>query len=152
MLSDGDPVHHQAGVAPERSAEIDAVVGRVAGWARDRRDIAGVLLVGSCARGAARPDSDVDIVLLTRNPREYLGEDAWALEIGLGGLIRTRSWGPMSERRYLRASGLEVEMGIGSPEWARTDPVDPGTQRVVADGARILHDPVGILARLLTAC
>lgn len=44
---------------------------------------------------------------------------------------------------------------VGS--WARgaraaTDPVDPGTRRVVGDGLRILHDPDGLLARLLEAC
>lgn len=30
--------------------------------------------------------------------------------------------------------------------------VDPGTRRVVTDGARILHDPADILTTLLRAC
>lgn len=33
--------------------------------------------------------------------------------------------------------------------WA-AEPVDDGTARVVRDGFRVLHDPVGVLSRLLT--
>jgi predicted nucleotidyltransferase len=137
--------------SPERVAEIDEVIDRITCWATGRADIVGLLLVGSCARNAVRPDSDIDVVLLTTDEPRYLLEDAWAVELGLGELIRTRPWGPITERRYSTASGLEVEMNIGSPTWAKTDPVDPGTHRVVTDGARVLHDPAGVLADLLAA-
>ncbi|MGW2650691.1 nucleotidyltransferase domain-containing protein [Streptomyces sp. NPDC001393] len=137
---------------PERVTEINEIIDRITRWARGREDIVGLLLVGSCARNAVRPDSDIDVVLLTTNESGYLREDAWAVELGLGELIRTQPWGPVKERRYATASGLEVELGIGSPAWAKTDPVDGGTRRVVTDGARVLHDPAGILADLLAAC
>jgi hypothetical protein len=51
----------------------------------------------------------------------------------------------------LLEDGLEVEVGIAEPVWAATDPVDPGTRRVVTDGLRILHDPDGRLAALAIA-
>ncbi|MFK4600163.1 nucleotidyltransferase domain-containing protein [Streptomyces pristinaespiralis] len=137
--------------SPRRITEVDAFVQRIARWAADRADIVGLLLVGSFARDAAGPDSDVDIVLLTTDEPRYL-DGAWAVDLRLGRLVRTRSWGPITELRYATASGLEVEMGIGSPGWAATDPVDPGTHRVVTDGARVLYDPAGILAELLAAC
>ncbi|MHB9863721.1 nucleotidyltransferase domain-containing protein [Streptomyces sp. YIM S03343] len=139
-------------LSPERTAEIGEVIERITHWARGRADIVGLLLVGSCARDAARPDSDIDVVLLTADESRYLSEDAWILELGLGQPMRARQWGPITERRCSTASGLEVELGIGSPAWAKTDPVDPGTRRVVMDGARVLHDPAGILADLLVAC
>ncbi|MGW3089723.1 nucleotidyltransferase domain-containing protein [Streptomyces sp. NPDC001108] len=139
-------------LSPERVAEINEVIDRITRWARGREDIVGLLLVGSCARNAARQESDIDIVLLTTEESQYLLEDAWAVELGLGELIRTQSWGPVTERRYATASGMEVELGITSPTWAETDPVDPGTHRVVTDGARVLHDPAGILTGLLAAC
>ncbi|MFJ6663069.1 nucleotidyltransferase domain-containing protein [Streptomyces sp. NPDC091383] len=41
-----------------------------------REDVVGLLLVGSCARGAERPDSDVDVVLLTAGPAPYLTDAA----------------------------------------------------------------------------
>ncbi len=36
--------------------------------------------------------------------------------------------------------------------WAGTEPVDPGTRRVVTDGVRVLHDPEQLLADLVRAC
>ncbi|MFF0170323.1 nucleotidyltransferase domain-containing protein [Streptomyces prasinus] len=149
---DDQSVNLPTALSPERVAEINEVIGRITRWARGREDIVGLLLVGSCARNAARPDSDIDIVLLTTDESRYLLGDAWAGEPGLGELIRTQSWGPITERRGSTASGLEVELCIGSPTWAKTDPVDRGTHRVVTDGARVLHDPAGILADLLAAC
>ncbi|MGY0071658.1 nucleotidyltransferase domain-containing protein [Streptomyces sp. QTS137] len=139
-------------LSSERASEINEVIDRITRWARSREDIVGLLLVGSCARNAARPDSDIDVVLLTTNESRYLLEDAWAVELKLGELIRTQSWGPVTERRCSTASGLEVELSIGPPTWAKTDPVDRGTHRVVTDGAQVLHDPAGILADLLAAC
>ncbi|MEU5837179.1 hypothetical protein ABZ820_26400 [Streptomyces diacarni] len=62
------------------------------------------------------------------------------------------SGGGIRERRFTARSGLEVEFGIGAPSWAATQPVDPGTRRVVGDGALVLYDPVGLLAELKDAC
>jgi uncharacterized protein len=138
-------------ISPERAAEIEYVIERVTRWAADRKDVLGLLLVGSCARDAARPDSDIDLVLLTEEIARY-ADNAWADELNLGTLTRVRSWGPITERRFLTDTGLEVEINIGSPDWANVAPVDPGTQQVVTDGARILHDPEGALITLLRAC
>ncbi|MEU3506413.1 nucleotidyltransferase domain-containing protein [Streptomyces longwoodensis] len=149
MSHDDRPAHPPAALPPRRAAEIDDIIGRITAWCGDREDVVGLLLVGSCARGAARPDSDVDLVLLTTEPSRYVLENTWVADLRLGEVIRTRSWGPVTERRCRTASGLEVELAVGSPDWARTDPVDPGTRRVVAHGARVLHDPAGVLAALV---
>jgi hypothetical protein len=148
---DQQPAHISAVISSERAAEIEDVIHRVTRWAGDRDDIVGLLLVGSCARNAARPDSDVDLVVLTRDTTRY-ADSAWADELAIGELIRTRTWGPITEQRFAAASGLEVEMDIGRPDWASVTPIDPGTRRVVTDGARILYDPTRILATLLRAC
>ncbi|MCX5115274.1 nucleotidyltransferase domain-containing protein [Streptomyces sp. NBC_00378] len=142
---------HQNEISQERVAEVQEVIDRITRWATTRQDIVGLLLVGSYARNAARPDSDIDIVLLTTDQTQYFN-NTWADELALGELVRTQAWGPITERRYATTSGLEVEIGIGSPEWAKTDPVDPGTRRVVTDGARLLHDPAGVLASLIQTC
>jgi hypothetical protein len=123
---------------------FEEVVERATQWAV-RRGVS-LLLVGSYARDAARPDSDVDLVVLMPDP-----DPACVDELAVGELIRTETWGPISERRFRTRGGLEVEFGIGPLSWADTDPVDLGTHRVVSDGARILHDPTGLLADLLTA-
>ncbi len=135
----------------ERVAEMDEVIDRLARWAADRPDVVGLLLVGSYARNAARPDSDIDLILLTTDEARYAG-NAWTTQLALGEPVRIQSWGAITEWRFRTPSGLEVEVNIGSPDWAAVDPVDPGTRRVVTDGARPLHDPTGALAELLRAC
>ncbi|GAB7102850.1 hypothetical protein JCM4814A_11640 [Streptomyces phaeofaciens JCM 4814] len=141
-----------AGREAEREAERREVVERVTRWAANRSDVVGLLLVGSCARGTAGPDSDVDLVLLTTEPSGYGEDGARVRELRLGEVIRVQAWGPVTEWRHATAGGLEVELGVTSTAWARTDPVDAGTRRVVTDGARPLYDPAGLLTALIRAC
>jgi predicted nucleotidyltransferase len=139
-------------VTEERTDEVRTLLATLNEWARGRSDVVAVGLVGSWAHGGARMDSDVDVVLLTEDRAHYLEDDAWVYEMGGAGLVWTRSWGPVTERRFVLPSGLEVELGVTPPSWAATDPVDEGTRRVVTDGISVLYDPKGILARLLDAC
>ncbi len=136
---------------PARAEEVRGVLRRVRRWAADRPDVVAVGLAGSWARGTARPDSDVDLVVLTRDRDGYLGRD-WVA--GLFGArvadLRTRRWGPLLERRLGLPGGLEVEVGFAPESWAG-DPVDAGTARVVADGFVVVHDPSGLLTRLVGA-
>ncbi|CAA9536272.1 MAG: hypothetical protein AVDCRST_MAG79-1398 [uncultured Thermoleophilia bacterium] len=136
----------------ERAEEVRVLLERLAAWAGRRPDVCALALVGSWARGAAGPTSDVDVVLLTTEPWRYVDHVDWLDDVGAVHLLQTRSWGAVTERRVALPSGLEVEFGIGSPSWASTDPVDPGTRRVVTDGLGVLHDPDGALARLVAAC
>ncbi|WP_185018600.1 nucleotidyltransferase domain-containing protein [Streptomyces sp. B15] len=134
-----------------RATEIRTLVTRTTRWVSDRADVTGLLLVGSCARGDARPGSDVDLVLLTTEPEAYHGAP-WARQLGLLVPVRSQPWGAVVEKRFATPSGLEVEFAVGAPSWAGTDPVDPGTRGVVNDGALVLHDPAGVLARLVEVC
>lgn len=113
--------------------------------------MAAVALVGSWARGNPTAGSDVDVVILTREPALYLNEDGWASPLGVERFVREQSWGALTERRALTSSGLEVEFGITTPAWADVEPVDAGTQQVVRSGLRVLYDPDGLLARLVRA-
>ncbi|RKN45284.1 nucleotidyltransferase domain-containing protein [Micromonospora endolithica] len=137
-------------VTQERSQEVRAVVDQVVGWAASREDVGAVVVVGSWARQAARMDSDVDIVVLTDNPR-HAEASVWT-DLLHGDVVRLAQWGPLREIRVRRPSGFEVEMGVAPLGWADIDPVDPGTHRVITDGHMILHDPAGRLAALSAAC
>ncbi|MBO8190122.1 nucleotidyltransferase domain-containing protein [Streptomyces oryzae] len=149
MVEYGDT--EPTGVSPEREAEVEGLLEHIAGWASDHPDVIGLLLVGSWARRAPRPESDVDLVIVTTDPGRY-SDSSWIDEVELGEPVRRRAWGAVSEWRFRTGSGLDVEINIGAPAWASTQPVDPGTRRVVRDGARPLHDPTGILASLIRAC
>ena len=131
----------------DRAGEVRELTERIAAWARGRADVRAAAMVGSWARGEARPDSDVDVVLLTTSPALY-AEPPWPdCE-----LVQTREWGVLTERRLRFSSGLELELGVAPLSWAAADPVDPGTRKVVSDGMRILHDPDRLLAKLAAAC
>ena len=120
-------------------------------WLAAEPGIEAALLVGSHARGAARADSDVDLVFICPDPRRYLDHDEWLSQFGEITRLVDEDWDALHSRRVFYAAGLEVEFGITSPAWAAVDPLDPGTRRVVSDGARILLDKTGILAALLDA-
>lgn len=139
-------------VTEERTNEVGALIARLDGWARGRPEVVAVGLVGSWARGEARMDSDLDVVLLAENREPFVRDDAWVHALGGTGLVRTRGWGPVTERRFVLPSGFEVELGVAPPTWAATDPVDRGTRRVVTGGMSIVYDPEGLLARLMHAC
>lgn len=51
-------------------------------------------------------------------------------------------------KRVFYENGLEVEFGVTTPEWVKTDPVDSGTERVIKEGAKILYDKEEILKSL----
>jgi len=51
-------------------------------WAKNEPDLLALALVGSHARGEASPQSDVDLILLLRNPKEYRKDRNWISEFG----------------------------------------------------------------------
>ena len=136
----------------ERIAEVRELLARVREWAAQQPEVAAAALVGSWARNDARMDSDVDLVVLTDTELRYLGDERWVAELGGLRIVKTARWGPLTERRFVLPSGLEVEVGIATTAWAATDPVDSGTRRVVEDGMCIIHDPRELLRSLADAC
>lgn len=96
-------------------------------------------------------DSDVDIVIALASRDRWLQEHAWVGQI-VGqpfSLLREQDWGPLRERRFQTASGLEVELGLVTSEWFAT-PVDPGTAKVLSDGCLILSDTEGLACGALS--
>jgi hypothetical protein len=138
-------------VPPGRRAEVARLLELIQRWTVDRPDLRAVALVGSWARDAPRSDSDVDLLLLTDYPAVYLDEERWADALGATAFVRTQQWGVVTERRVALASGLEIEVGVTSPAWALTSPLDAGTRQAVSDGLVVLHDPDRLLVTLLTA-
>lgn len=117
-----------------------------------RSGAAALALVGSWARADARPDSDLDLVLLVEDPERLLTSTDWFGVFGEGvHLVRAGDFGALQERRLLTADGHEIEVCLGRPGWAAVEPVDEGTAAVVRGGMRALHDPHGLLSRLLAA-
>ena len=134
-------------MSPPISNFLDRVV---MDWAAHQPTIAAVALVGSHARGEARPDSDMDLVLLCEEPHAFLADTSWIHRFGEVRTCHTEDWGRVTSLRVRYRQSLEVEFGLTTPAWAAF-PVAPGTKHVVSQGMRILWDGEGLLARLQEA-
>lgn len=130
---------------------IGSFLDALRAWAGTQPDIRAVILVGSYARGAARDDSDVDVVVMTETPQRYLQDEGWLGTFGLASIVQDEDWGMVQSRRTFYSSGLEVEFSITTPQWAETQPLDEGTREVIAGGAQTVYDPRGIAAALIAA-
>jgi predicted nucleotidyltransferase len=128
----------------QRSREVEDLLRNVATWAAGQSLVHAVLLVGSWARGAASLQSDLDLIILSDTPGEFIEHDGWWLFARDAILIRKQAWGIVQERRLRLASTLEVELDIALTSWLRT-PLDPGTRAVLSDGVRALYDPDSLL-------
>ena len=126
---------------------LDTFLGKVTAWATVQPDVMGVALVGSHARGAATPDSDVDVMMLTTNVDKYFQSEAWASLFGEVEKTEVEHWGVVKTLRCFYKGGLELEFNFALPDWAAV-PVDAGTHCVVSDGMRILLDSQNILKTL----
>jgi predicted nucleotidyltransferase len=133
---------------PSRAAEVERVLAAFAAWAPAHRDVLAVGLVGSWARGAARMDSDVDVVVVSTSPEARVIAAAWPAGLRAAPVLRRRRWGVLLETRLGLDDGLEVEIGVVPVSWTAVDPLDAGTARVVRDGMRIVYDPEGRLGSL----
>lgn len=128
--------------------DVGELLDRVTRWAAARSDLIGLALVGSHARGEARPDSDIDLVLLARRPGDFVDESDWVARFGTVVTCKVEGWGLVTSLRVHYEDGLEVEYGLTSSAWA-TPPIDEGTARVISGGMRILLDREGLLESAL---
>ncbi|HEY4475085.1 MAG TPA: nucleotidyltransferase domain-containing protein [Candidatus Paceibacterota bacterium] len=130
---------------------MEEIINKVVEWVKTEKDVVALAIVGSYARGTAKEDSDIDIVIITNNPEAYLDSDKWIEQFGKIKELKKEDYGLMQSRRVFYVDGYEVEFGITIPEWAKTNPIDEGTKMVIADGVKILYDKSGLLNNLLTA-
>jgi len=114
-------------------------------WSKKRRDIRAVALVGSYAREAATEASDVDLVIITEKPQEYIANTEWIGAFGRAIAQKVEDYGKLTSLRVWYESGLEVEYGFTVREWAKT-PLDKGTKRVIDDGMRVLFEKEVLLS------
>jgi predicted nucleotidyltransferase len=77
-----------------------------------------LIVVGSVARGEARPDSDVDVVLLTTDPARYLENVDWVTEFGAAERVELEKYGKVTSVRATYRDSLEVEFAVSAVDWA----------------------------------
>ena len=129
-------------------ARVQALLDQLSAWAAGQSQLSGVLLVGSQARGEGRPDSDVDLVLLVKDPQAFLKEFQWAADFGPVSRHALEDWGKLTALRVWYQNGLEVEFGFANLSWI-TSPLDPGTRQVLAAGYRILFERHSLISNVI---
>lgn len=115
-------------------------------WAAAQPDVQALALVGSYARGEARDDSDIDLVLLTNRPQKYLEDLKWIDRFGLVEKYQTEDYGKLISIRVWYQNGSEVEYGITTPDWG-VAPLDAGTQEVIRGGMSVLFERGNLLSQ-----
>jgi uncharacterized protein len=126
------------------------LIAAVVAWSESRADIVGVALVGSHARNAARPDSDIDLMLLTDAAFIYRESTNWLTELRIPiAKWRDAGYGAVWSRHITTESGNKLELSFGNVSWGNTSPIDSGTLQVVSNGVKILRDQGGVLKQLL---
>lgn len=114
-------------------------------WSTSRRDIRAVALVGSYARLTADESSDVDLVIIVEEAGEYLNNTEWTRVFGIVIAKKIEEYGKLTSLRVWYESGLEIEYGFTTREWAKV-PLDEGTRRVVDGGLRVLFEKEVLLS------
>jgi len=85
---------------------------------------------------------------LTAEPEKHLLHKSWVSILEEPQGYQEEDYGKLTSVRVFYASGLEVEFGFVTPDWAKA-PIDAGTKRVVSGGIKVLHDPHGSIAKML---
>ena len=126
------------------AAVVASLIEKLRCWAELRADIRGLVLVGSHARGTARADSDIDLVLVFSDPLPYTRDTDWLSTFGEVVRFSLEDWGKVQSIRVFYRNGSEVEFGITSLDWIAV-PVDDGTAGVHRSGHSVLLDREGLV-------
>ena len=127
--------------------DTERLIRAVADWARYDARVLAASLCGSHARGEARADSDIDLVLVTSKPASLIDDRNWLDNFGEHDVVADEDWGLVQSIRVFYGK-LEVEFGIAALEWVQS-PIDAGTALVMRQPMRILHDPESLIANAI---
>lgn len=117
-------------------------------WASQDANIAAIALVGSYARGEAKDDSDVDLLVLTHRTFDpYFQNQAWLNRFGEPQDWMFEDYGAARSVRADFEWG-EVEFCFATVLWASV-PLDEGSRRVLSGGAEIWVDHDGSFSNAL---
>ncbi len=137
---------------------LEQLLSALKSWSDANSRVRGLALVGSWgAEDRQHAEADADIVLVVDDLDSFRHASAWMSEIdwtaaGLGpGHWSECDYGRACSRHLTFEDGAEIEVSFVPPEWASVEPVDPVTRRVAGNGMRVVHDPDGLMGRLLTA-
>lgn len=98
----------------------DQLIKKFVSWANPCDDIRAVFIIGSRARNDLTADkwSDLDLVVVSRNPKRFLNDPTWVANIAQPWITFIENT-PISESKELRVlfeNGIDVDFVFVSPE------------------------------------
>ena len=136
-------------VVPYRE-RVEQFLSKVKEWAADEPNVLGVALGGSHVRNQATESSDVDLIVIAREPQAYLQTTHWAQQFGVVARQQFENYGRVTSLRVWYSFGCEAEFAITDETWTRL-PLDGGTRRVISDGMKIIFERGSILSQVIEA-
>lgn len=135
------------------AAQAQQIQLLIADWVRQSDNLRALALCGSWARGDARPDSDIDFLVLAPNiSQQFRAQALESIPFAKAGFtreaIRWQTYGVVHSAHITLNLAAKLELTFAHPSWACVDPVDPGTHRVITNGFVPLVDKDGALGAL----
>lgn len=130
-------------------ANLDDFVTKLENWSAKQKEVKGAAIVGSWARGSARPDSDIDVILITTRPDDLLNKQEWLGEFGTAEKIEREDWGLVQSLRVFYADKQEIEFGITTEQWTSQEEIKHGTGEIILDGIVVVYDPHKLLEKVI---
>ena len=141
-----------------KKGQSSKLIKLIAGFVERNDDLRALGVCGSWARGNPTPDSDLDLVIIARNPSVYRRRQQWVRELPFDRYgfnyvnHHTATYGVVWSAHVELEPYAELELSFAAPSWACVDPLDPGTRHVVTDGFKVVVDKDRLLAQLVVAC
>lgn len=118
-------------------ADVEATLDHLVNAAVPRRDVHGVILVGSHGRGSADEFSDIDVVILCDDPGHLVEDEDWWRSLGPVLMTYSDSYGDDADRRLVLEDGSDIELIFEPMSWFESD----HAARTLSFGYRILYGP-----------
>ena len=140
------------------ATEVHRLVACVQALATERDDFRAVAICGSWARGDPGPASDLDVLIIAKDPKSLHCNQEWMKDLQFDDAgfryvgHETATYGAVWSAHIDLEPHAALELTFAERCWASIDPIDPGTREVVTDAFQILVDKDSVLQRLRDAC
>lgn len=109
-------------------------------WAGEQSHIAGIALVGACARDEEDDeDSHMNFVIISDKKTKTLEAILHQFQFDLMEQATKEEWGILTSVRIEYANGIEAEYGIVEEEWVKA-PLEQGAIDVFTKGFKVIWE------------
>src|ERR1700761_1375019 len=118
------------------SKDIQNILTQILHWAKSQDDIKGVALIGSYARDMAKNNSDIDLVLVVKNYKNYLHDLSWLNHFGIVQNVTQMNDSKMTSLQVDYLNSYPIEFCITTSAWTKIPP-DRSSVELILNGIKI---------------